>query len=65
MIKKKSMETPEITMSQNSEALQRVSAITDALTNNVVLSTMQALLLGITEMSQAMNKSIDNDRQST
>ena len=55
------METTEITVSQDSETPQRASAITDADTNNVLLSTMQALLQGMTEMSQAMKKAQDED----
>ena len=59
-----STETPEITVSQDSETHQRASAITDAETNNVLLSTMQALLKGMTEMSQAMKKSNQDEDDS-
>ena len=38
------METPEITVSKVSETPQRASGITDADTNNVLLSRMKALL---------------------
>ena len=47
-----SRKTPEITVSHNSEAPQRVSAITGAAINNVLTTTMQALLQGMTEVSQ-------------
>ena len=47
-----SMETPENTVCQDFETPQRASAITDAEANNVLLSTMQALLQGMTEMSK-------------
>ena len=59
-----STETPEITVSHDSETPQRASAITDAETNNVLLSTMQALLKGMTEMSQAMKKSHQDEDDS-
>ncbi|XP_028415993.1 uncharacterized protein LOC114539556 [Dendronephthya gigantea] len=59
-----SSETPEITVSQDSDNSQRSSVITDAETNNVLLSTMQALLKGMTEMSQAFKKSQQDDDDS-
>ena len=43
-------------LSQNSEDFQRASAVTDAETPHVLLSTMQFLIKGMTEMSQAMKK---------
>ena len=47
---------------QNSEESQRASAITDAETSNVLLSTIQALIKGMNETSQAMKKAQqDND----
>ena len=55
-----SMETPEITVCQDFEIPQRASAITDAEDNNVLLSTMQALLQGMTEMSK---RSQQNDEK--
>ena len=58
------METPEITVSQDSETPQRASAITDPDTNNALLSTVQASLQGMTEMSQAMKKAQQDEDDS-
>ena len=58
-----STETSEIVVSQNSEDSQRASAITDPETSiyNVLLFTMQAMIKGMNEMLQAMNKSQQDD----
>ena len=46
------VETPEITVCQDFAIPQRPSAITDAKANNVLLSPMQALQQGMTELSK-------------
>ena len=52
-----SMETPEITVCEDFETPQRASAITDAeANNNVILSTMEALLQGMSEMSKRLQQ---------
>ena len=54
------METHEITVSQDSETTPRASAITDADTNNVILSTKK----GIIEMLKAMKEAQQDEDDS-